>query len=158
MSGDTRQVVIVEPRGGSLADAAQAVLVKRTFKSRILEKLCEGAASALNGIAGSIVWASFRLSEGGARLRDYEYRSAVESVPRRCIAFLVLAAVGALSETVYLILSGNEGRVISAILFFVLKALEILSALALRDIVRKTQWEREAPRSLCSDDESRTEK
>ena len=79
-------------------------------------------------------------------------------MPRRCIAFLVLAAVGALSETVYLILSGNEGRVISAILFFVLKALEILSALALRDIVRKTQWEREAPRSLCSDDESRTEK
>ncbi len=109
-------------------------------------------------LAGSIVWASFRLSEGGARLRDYEYRSAVESVPRRCIAFLVLAAVGALSETVYLILSGNEGRVISAILFFVLKALEILSALALRDIVRKTQWEREAPRSLGSDDESRTEK
>ena len=109
-------------------------------------------------LARSIVWAAFRLSEGGARLRDYEYRSAVESVPRRCIAFLVLAAVGALSETVYLILSGNEGRVISAILFFVLKALEILSALALRDIVRKTQWEREAPRSLCSDDESRTEK
>ena len=108
--------------------------------------------------AGRIVTAPYRLGEGGARLRDYEYRSAVESVPRRCIAFLVLAAVGALSETVYLILSGNEGRVISAILFFVLKALEILSALALRDIVRKTQWEREAPRSLCSDDESRTEK
>ena len=109
-------------------------------------------------LAGSIVWASFRLSEGGARLRDYVYRCAVESVPRRCIAFLVLAAVGALSETVYLILSGYDGRVISAILFFVLKALEILSALALRDIVRKTQWEREAPRSLCADDESRTEK
>ena len=109
-------------------------------------------------LAGSIVWASFRLSEGGARLRDYEYRSAVESVPRRCIAFLVLAAVGALSETVYLILSGNEGRVISAILFFVMKANEILSARALRDIVRKKKWEREAPRSLCSDDEYRKEK
>lgn len=107
-------------------------------------------------LAGSIVWASFRLSEGGARMRDYEYRSAVEPVPRRCIAFLVLAAVGALSETVYLILSGNDGRVISAIIFFILKAVEILSALALRDTVRKTQWEREAPRSLCSDDESRT--
>lgn len=105
--------------------------------------------------AGSIVWAAVRLSEGGARMRDYEYRSAVEPVPGRCIAFIVLAAVGAAAEIVYLILSGNDGRAISAVLFFILKAVEISAALALRNTVRKTQWEREAPRSLCTDDESR---
>ena len=62
------------------------------------------------GVTGSIVWAVARWQVREYPLREYIYCATVQALPGRCLAQAVLAGVGLAAETLYLLLSGSDGR------------------------------------------------
>lgn len=93
------------------------------------------------GCAGSVVWAMTRWQAREYPMREYVYKATVKALPGRCLAEAAAAGVGAVGETVYLLLSGTDGRGALAAVYLALKAVSLAAALFARQLVRRSVWE-----------------
>lgn len=102
------------------------------------------------GVTGSIVWAVARWQTREYPLRAYVYRATVQALPGRCLAQAVLAGVGLAAETLYLLLSGSDGRGAAAI-YLLLQACVLVLALLARRAVLASDWQMEKHGGLTTE-------
>ena len=92
------------------------------------------------GFTGSVVWGAVKYFANAKPLREYVYTATAGAFHRRALLSAVFAGVGVVSETVFLILSGEKGQAFAAAGFYLLKAAVIISMLLLRHFVRGAEW------------------
>ena len=103
------------------------------------------------GVTGSIVWAVARWQVREYPLREYIYRATVQALPGRCLAQAVLAGVGLAAETLYLLLSGSDGRGAAAAIYLLLQACVLVLALLTRRAVAASDWQMEKHGGLTAE-------
>ena len=103
------------------------------------------------GVTGSIVWAVARWQVREYPLREYIYRATVQALPGRCLAQAVLAGVGLAAETLYLLLSGSDGRGAAAAIYLLLQACVLVLALLTRRAVLASDWQMEKHSGLTAE-------
>ena len=84
-------------------------------------------------------------------LREYIYRATVQALPGRCLAQAVLAGVGLAAETLYLLLSGSDGRGAAAAVYVLLQACVLVLALLTRRAVLASDWQMEKHGGLTTE-------
>ena len=84
-------------------------------------------------------------------LREYIYRATVQALPGRCLAQAVLAGVGLAAETLYLLLSGSDGRGAAAAIYLLLQACVLVLALLTRRAVLASDWQMEKHGGLTAE-------
>ena len=102
------------------------------------------AAAALAAAGGGDVG-------GGVGRREYIYRATVPALPGRCLAQAVLAGVGLAAETLYLLLSGSDGRGAAAAIYLLLQACVLVLALLTRRAVPASDWQMEKHGGLTTE-------
>ena len=103
------------------------------------------------GVTGSIVWAVARWQVREYPLREYIYCATVQALPGRCLAQAVLAGVGLAAETLYLLLSGSDGRGAAAAIYLLLQACVLVLALLTRRAVAASDWQMEKHGGLTTE-------
>lgn len=103
------------------------------------------------GVTGSVVWAVARWQVREYPLREYIYRATVQALPGRCLAQAVLAGVGLAAETLYLLLSGSDGRGAAAAIYLLLQACVLVLALLTRRAVLVSDWQMEKHGGLTAE-------
>jgi hypothetical protein len=89
---------------------------------------------------GSVVWAGLRLLSNEKPLREYVYKATVPRFSLRCVLAAAAAGLVIVGETVFLILHGPKGQILSAVLAYVLHAAVIALMLLLRRYIKGTNW------------------
>lgn len=91
----------------------------------------------------SVWWALVRLSFAGDPMRGYLYEGTVEKLPVRVWLTLICAALGLIAVTVFLCLHGFVGKAFWTVIFYFLKAGNVLLAFFLQKAVKSLSFIRD---------------
>ncbi|MCD7820517.1 MAG: hypothetical protein LUH07_15940 [Lachnospiraceae bacterium] len=92
--------------------------------------------------AGSLVWGSYELTDGGDPIREHAYKKSVEALPLRGLLTAIFSGASLLGELVnFLWHSQFTGTIPGALLYLLLEAVGIACGILLRKTVSGLSWE-----------------
>ncbi len=101
--------------------------------------------------AGSVLWGTYELADGGDPLRDYNYKKSAAVLPFRGILVMIFSAAAVLGELINVLLIGQyDGTVSGALLYMAVEALGFLTGYLGRKQIAGLTWE-ELPKQGTND-------
>lgn len=90
--------------------------------------------------AVSVIWAFGKLGRNWDSVREYTYERSVTVLPHRTALTAVFSLIGIVAESIYLLVSGAQGQMLFAVIYYALKFVAMVSALGIHRALARTNW------------------